>query len=106
MPDATATANVQVVNPHGMHLRPADLFARTAMRFSSKVCVTFDGQQVDGRSIVELLMLAARQGSQVSIAVTGEDAEEALSALVKLVEDGFGEMEEAEGKNDKMTNDQ
>lgn len=93
MSEATASANVQVVNPHGMHLRPADLFARTAMRYKSKVCVTFEGQQVDGRSIVELLMLAARQGSQLSICTTGEDADDALKALVELVEQGFGEME-------------
>jgi phosphocarrier protein HPr len=93
------TATVQVVNPHGMHLRPADLFARTAMRFQSKVCVTFEGQEVDGRSIVELLMLAARKGTQLTISADGDDAEEALAALVQLVERGFDEMEEkAEGE--------
>jgi phosphocarrier protein HPr len=96
MSECTASANVQIVNPHGMHLRPADLFARTAMRYQAKVCVTFDGQQVDGRSIVELLMLAARQGSQITISVAGEDAQESLAALVQLVEEGFGEMEQKE----------
>ena len=97
------TATVQVVNPHGMHLRPADLFARTAMRFQSKVCVTFEGQQVDGRSIVELLMLAARKGTQLTISTNGDDAEEALAALVQLVERGFDEMEE---KGEGERNDQ
>lgn len=93
MSECTAAAIVQVVNPHGMHLRPADLFARTAMRFKSKVTVSFEGQQIDGRSIVELLMLAARQGSQISISTAGDDAEESLAALVQLVEQGFGELE-------------
>jgi phosphocarrier protein HPr len=98
------TATVQVVNPHGMHLRPADLFVRTAMRFQAKVCVTFEGQQVDGRSIVELLMLAARKGTQLTICTSGDDCEEALAALVQLVERGFDEMEEK--GNEEMTNDQ
>jgi phosphotransferase system HPr (HPr) family protein len=77
-----------------MHLRPADLFVRTAMKFGAKVCVTFEGQQVDGRSIVELLMLAARKGTQLAISGTGDDAEQAVAALVQLVERGFDEMEE------------
>src|SRR3954468_17368748 len=94
MSDRTVTADVQVVNPHGMHLRPADLFVRTAMRFQSKVVVTFEGQQIDGRSIVELLMLAARKGTQLTISASGDDAEEALAALVQLVERGFDEMED------------
>jgi phosphotransferase system HPr (HPr) family protein len=94
MTERTVTAVVQVVNPHGMHLRPADLFVRTAMKFGSKVWVTFEGQQVEGRSIVELLMLAARQGTQLTVTATGDDAEEAVAALVDLVQRGFDEMEE------------
>ena len=91
MPETTATANVAIANSHGMHLRPADMFARTVMRFKSKVCVEYAGQKVDGRSIVELLMLAARQGSELTISATGEDAEESILALVQLVKHGFGE---------------
>jgi phosphotransferase system HPr (HPr) family protein len=77
-----------------MHLRPADLFVRTALRFQSKVSVTLEGQQVDGRSIVELLMLAARLGTQLTITACGDDAEDAVAALVQLVERGFDEMED------------
>jgi phosphocarrier protein len=94
MPENSVSANVRIVNAHGMHLRPADLFARTAMRFQAKVTVSFEGQQVDGRSIVELLMLAAKQGSKLTIAAEGDDAQAALAALVELVEQGFGEMSE------------
>jgi len=93
MDEPTATANVEVVNPLGMHLRPADLFARTCMKYQSKVCVTFAGQQADGRGIVDLLMLAAKQGSQLTISVTGDDCQDALAALVDLVNRGFDEME-------------
>ena len=103
MPERTVTANVEIVNPHGLHLRPADMFARTVMRFKSKVTVTFDGQQVDGRSIVELLMLAARQGSQLTISACGDDAQAALAELVQLIERGFDELEEKEKK--EMTNE-
>jgi phosphocarrier protein HPr len=93
MPGPTVSRMVTVVNSHGMHLRPADMFARTAMQFKSSVQVAYEGQQVDGRSIVELIMLAARQGAQLVITATGDDAEEAIGALAQLVEQGFGEAE-------------
>lgn len=105
MSDRSITAVVRVVNSHGMHLRPADLFARTAARFQSKVCVTFEGQLVDGRSIVELIMLAARQGSELTICVTGDDCETALTALAELVGQGFGELD-AKENDEGQTNDQ
>jgi phosphotransferase system HPr (HPr) family protein len=95
MDEPSATADVSIVNPQGMHLRPADLFARTAGRFQSKVCVSFAGQQADGRGVVDLLMLAARQGSQLTITATGDDCEAALATLVDLVNRGFDEMEGA-----------
>ena len=93
MPDTPVIANVSVVNPHGIHLRPADLFARTANKFKAKVEVICDGQVVDGKSIVDLLMMAARVGTNISIRATGADAEQAIAALVDLVQLGFGEME-------------
>lgn len=84
---------VEVVNPHGMHLRPADQFARTALRFSSQIRVIFENQEIDGKSIVELLMLAARKGTQLRISADGDDAHDALAALQALVQSGFGEMD-------------
>ena len=94
MQECTVTANVTVVNPHGMHLRPADMFARTAAKFTAEVSVLYNGQRVDGKSIVDLLMMAARQGTQLTLRASGADAEQALAALVELVQQGFGEMAE------------
>ena len=94
MDEPTATATVEVINPLGLHLRPSDLFARTAMKFQSKVTVTFAGQEADGRGVMDLLMLAAWQGSKLTITASGDDCEHALAALVDLVNRGFDEMEE------------
>ena len=93
MQDRTVKLNVLVVNPQGMHLRPADLFVRTASKFQARVKVDYAGQQCDGRSVIELLMLAARQGTELTISASGDDAEQAVAALVELVQQGFGEME-------------
>lgn len=94
MPEASHSAKVKVVNSHGMHLRPASLFVRKAKEFHSKVEVRFAGQTVDGSSVVDLLMLAARAGSELEIVVCGADAEQTLAALVQLVSSGFDEMQE------------
>ena len=93
MQSGAITANVTVVNPMGMHLRPAALFVRTASQFQARVTVTYLGQQCDVRSVIELLMLAARQGTEIVIAAEGEEAAPAVAALVDLVRQGFGELE-------------
>ncbi len=94
MPEASQSGKVKVVNSHGMHLRPASLFVRKAKEFHSKVEVRFAGQAVDGCSVVDLLMLAARAGSELEIVALGDDAEAALAALIELVASGFDEMQE------------
>jgi phosphocarrier protein HPr len=99
MPENTLTVRVKIINSHGMHLRPADMFARTVTRYGSVVTVDFQGQKVDGRSIVELLMLAARQGSELEISATGNDAAEVLAALTDLVTNGFGEFSSESNTN-------
>ena len=99
MPETNHSANVVVVNPHGIHLRPADLFARTANKFKAKLEVICNGQTVDGKSIIEMLMLAAKQGTQLTLRANGEDAPTAIRTLVELVEQGFDEMEEEATKS-------
>lgn len=86
--------SVQVANPAGMHARPAALFVRLATGFRAEVLVEKDGLEVNGKSIMGVLMLAAEQGSSLRIRCNGEDAEEAGSALVSLVADGFSELGE------------
>ena len=80
-----------IVNTLGLHARPAAEFVKTAGRFSSEVTVVKDGVEVNGKSIMGMLMLAAECGSSLTIRARGEDAESALDALRDLVASGFGE---------------
>lgn len=80
---------VQIVNRAGMHARPASEFVRTAGAFQSEVRVEKDGLEVNGKSIMGVLMLAAEQGSDLIIRAEGDDAQQALSALADLVARGF-----------------
>lgn len=97
----TETAHIQgsrsqtvtIVNSRGLHARAAAKFVKLAGQFRASVTVAKDGQQVSGLSIMGLMMLAATPGSQVTITTIGSDAAEALSALVHLVGNKFGETE-------------
>jgi phosphocarrier protein HPr len=83
--------DVTVVNQLGMHARAAAKFVHLAARFSARVHVARDGREIDGKSIMGLLLLAAPRGSVVRIRADGPDEQDAVSALVRLVESGFGE---------------
>ncbi len=80
-----------IKNRLGLHARAAAQLVQTANRFRSEVTVEKDGMQVNGKSIMGILMLAAPQGSRIRVAVTGEDAQQALASLGQLIDDGFGE---------------
>jgi phosphocarrier protein HPr len=82
---------LEVVNPLGLHARAAARFVRSASRFRSKITLTKDGTTIDGKSILGILFLAASAGSQITIAASGDDEEEAIEALSNLVAGGFGE---------------
>ena len=82
---------VPVVNQRGLHARAAAKFVTTAEQFAASVTVSRDGQTVDARSIMGLMMLGAGRGSTVELRAEGWDAKEALAALAALVESGFGE---------------
>ncbi len=86
-----ASQEVTIQNKLGIHARPAAQFVKTASAFQSHVTVEKDGEGIDGKSIMGLMMLAAGHGSQLMITAEGEDADAALEALVKLVADKFGE---------------
>lgn len=83
----------RIVNPLGMHARPAAEFVKTANRFRSQVSVRRGDLTVNGKSIMGMMMLAAERGSTLVIAASGEDAAEALDALCELVAAGFNEMD-------------
>lgn len=89
--DTEMIRTVRIPNRAGMHARPAAEFVKLAGRFQSHVLVAKDGLEVDGKSIMGVLMLAAEQGSELRLRASGSDADAALEALVALVEHGFGE---------------
>jgi phosphotransferase system HPr (HPr) family protein len=82
---------VTVVNQLGMHARAAAKFVHVATRFEARVRVTRDGREMDGKSIMGILLLAAARGSTITISADGADEQDAVRALVALVESGFGE---------------
>jgi phosphocarrier protein len=83
--------NVTVVNQLGMHARAAAKFVHLAAKFQSQIRVARDAREVDGKSIMGLLLLAAARGTTIRINAAGGDEAEAVSALAALVQAGFGE---------------
>jgi len=80
-----------IVNRLGLHARAAARLVQTANRFRCDVTVAKDGEEVNAKSIMGILMLAAPKGSAVVLTADGEDETEALEALGQLINDGFGE---------------
>jgi phosphotransferase system HPr (HPr) family protein len=91
MADGFVTRTVIVTNPQGLHARPADLFVKLACQYQSRIEVIKDGERVDGKSILNILTLAAVEGTQLEIVAIGPDAEAALDALAELVRTNFSE---------------
>jgi len=83
--------DVTIVNALGLHARAAARFVQLAGRFRSKVRVSRDGRQVDGKSIMGILLLAAAKGAVITITADGIDEADALQSLAALVRTGFGE---------------
>lgn len=83
--------SVRIQNKYGLHARPAAEFVKLASRFRSDVLVRKEELEVNGKSIMGMMMLAAECGSAITIRATGDDASDAVAQLVALVERGFGE---------------
>jgi phosphocarrier protein len=87
-----ASAEVEILNMMGIHLRPASALVQLCNRYPDcEVALTKDGQTVNGNSIMSVIMLAAEQGSLMRIDVAGERCEELLAEIRALVESRFGE---------------
>jgi phosphocarrier protein len=85
------TCNLSILNSLGLHARAAAKFVHTAGRYAAHVRVARGEREVDGKSIMGLLLLAAAQGSSIRISADGPDEADAISALCQLVERGFDE---------------
>ena len=83
--------DVPVVNRLGLHARPAAMFVRIASRFRSEIWVSKEGEEVNGKSIMGLMMLAAGQGSTLRIRCEGPDAAKAMAELEELINARFNE---------------
>jgi phosphocarrier protein len=87
----TESAEFRLVNRLGLHARAAAQLVQTANRYKADVMVAKDGEEVNGKSIMGLLMLAAPVGSLLRVTISGEDAAEAMQVIGALINDGFGE---------------
>lgn len=83
------TRTVRVVNPLGLHARAAARFVRLASQFTATVRVARGARELDGKSILGLLLLGASRGTEITVRAEGVDAEAAVAALTRLIADGF-----------------
>ena len=82
---------VTIINKLGLHARAAARFVTIASSFSSSIDIAKDGQKVNGKSIMGVMMLAAARGVVIDVCVDGADADEALTEITRLVQNRFGE---------------
>ena len=83
--------SVRIVNKNGLHARPAAELVKTASRFQSDITMVRDDLEVNGKSIMGVMMLAAECGAELLVRAEGPDAEQAVTAIVELVSNKFGE---------------
>jgi phosphocarrier protein HPr len=86
-----AERTVQIVNKHGLHARPAAEMVKAASRFKADITISRDDLEVNGKSIMGVMMLAAEYGSSITLRATGPDETDAIDALSTLVASRFGE---------------
>jgi phosphocarrier protein len=82
---------ITIVNRFGLHMRAAAIFARNARRFQSEIRVVKDGNEVDGKSVMSLISLAAAQGTRLQLQIQGSDAKTAMRELEQLAQADFDE---------------
>ena len=85
------TKEMKIINRLGLHARAAAQLVKLANQFSAEIMIEKDGESVNAKSIMGILMLAAVCGSSISVQIEGEDADSAMAAIEEMVKDGFGE---------------
>lgn len=90
--DKGHSAKVMICNGLGLHLRPASQLVKLASKFEAcELTLTKNGQTINAKSIMGVIMLAAEQGSEIMIEANGDNSADAVAALVAMIESGFGE---------------
>lgn len=89
------STTLTLINPLGMHARAASKLVDVSKGFASDIKLIKDGNEVDGKSIMSLLLLGASVGSQLQLSVSGDDEDDAFTAVCALVEAGFHELDES-----------
>ncbi|HKP15308.1 MAG TPA: HPr family phosphocarrier protein [Gemmatimonadaceae bacterium] len=82
---------VQILNKNGLHARPAAEIVKLAAKYRSEITISRDGTEVNGKSIMGVMMLAAECGASIVLRADGEDAEQAVDAIATLIANKFGE---------------
>ena len=85
------TQKTTIKNPTGLHLRPAGLFCRTAVQFKSRITFQHRDTTANAKSVLSVLGACIKRGDEIELICEGEDENEALQAMVKIIEDGLGE---------------
>lgn len=80
-----------IVNKLGLHARASALLVKTASRFTSDIKIAREGVEVNGKSIMGIMMLAAGKGTTIRVTISGSDENDAMTVLGELIKDGFGE---------------
>jgi len=83
--------SVRIVNKNGLHARPAAELVKTAAKFKSEITIVRDDLEVNGKSIMGVMMLAAELGASLTIRANGPDAQQAVDAIAELIAQKFGE---------------
>ena len=96
-PAAQRVVVISDKDPLGLHIRPAEQFVRLAMKFPCEIEVVRENLRVDGKSIMHMLTLGAEPGAELRLEARGENAEQALEALARFIENGFV-VEQTEGQ--------
>jgi phosphocarrier protein len=92
---------VEIKNRTGLHTRPAAMLVKLASKFKSDFFIEKNGVEINGKSIIGVMSLAAEQGSKLVLRFEGEDEEEAAKAIVALFESGFGELDGLKNEENK-----
>ncbi len=80
-----------IKNPTGLHLRPAGLFCKTAVQFQSKITFRYKDTTANAKSVLSVLGACIKKGDEIELVCEGEDEEQALAEMIRIIEDGLGE---------------